>query len=166
MVSPVSFPRDRRAPLLGVRVLEPTRPALSVAKSGIVETGVHCESEGQRVPSNFRFFFPLWQLILRPWQSLECDQFTVRESSAAHPTYEHGALAARARTMRTFTRGERPGPLRVSCGLARHPLSSEYEWWWRVEVCGPDWPQRSICSVLEPRRCFAPGRTAVLQETG
>ena len=57
MVSPVSFPRDRRAALLGVRVLEPTRPALSVAKSGIVETGVHCESEGQPVPSNFRFFF-------------------------------------------------------------------------------------------------------------
>ena len=39
--------------------------------------------------------------------------------------------------MRTFTRGERPGLPRVSCGLARHPLSSDYEWWWRVEVCGP-----------------------------
>ena len=57
MVPLVSFPRDRRAPLLGVGVLEPTRAALSVARSGIVETGVRYKSEGQRVPSNFRFYF-------------------------------------------------------------------------------------------------------------
>lgn len=42
---------------LGVGGREPTRRALSVARSRIVETGVHCKSEGQRGPSNFTFYF-------------------------------------------------------------------------------------------------------------
>lgn len=134
----VSFPRDRRAPLLGVGVLEPTRPAPSVAKSGIVENGVHCKSEGQRKTSNFRFFSSL-VLILRPWQSLECDQFTVRESSSAHPTYERAVLAVRAHNAHIHARAESvPGRPAFPAERARHPLSSECEWWWRGSVrAGP-----------------------------